>query len=187
MTDHGWPEQHDDIGDDDLAGLPDGEPVGDLPGFGPDLPGDDVWDVPDPAEPPAGLPDLPVAPEPDLELPGVHEDPAGPPAGYGPPVGADLDAVAEPDQPVPVFPPVLDVGPLPEPVDGFPWIDTGSLGVADLAAAAGGAPTAPELAGHAAVDLPPGVDPWAVLEDSDDPATAALARFYRPGDTSPDS
>jgi hypothetical protein len=30
---------------------------------------------------------------------------------------------------------------------------------------------------YAATDLPPGVDPWAALADSDDPATSALAAY----------
>jgi hypothetical protein len=80
----------------------------------------------------------------------------------------------------PVFPPAVDVGPLPEPVDGFPWIDTGSLGVVDPAAVHETTdPVRPEeLAEYAGTDLPPGVDPWAALADSDDPATSALARWW---------
>ena len=184
MTD-GWEQHHDDPGEHHLP------ETADDPGLEPiDLgpPGDDDWDVP---EPYAG----------DHDAPAAVADPA--PAGYGDdapapaaehaapvaaepltadPVGADPDAAAEPAAAADVFPPALDVGPLPEPVDGFPWIDTGSLGVADIAAAQpSGAPTAADLAAHAAVDLPPGVDPWAHLAASDDPATAALARFYRPG------
>jgi hypothetical protein len=83
---------------------------------------------------------------------------------------------------VDVFPPTVDVGDLPEPVDGFPWIDSGSLGLAEIAAAVHEAgPVAPhELAEYAAADLPPGVDPWAALAESDDPATAALAKFWQP-------
>ncbi len=83
-----------------------------------------------------------------------------------------------------VFPPAVDVGDLPEPVDGWPWIDSGSLGLADIAAALHQAdtevePVQPhELAEYAATDLPPGVDPWAALADSDDPATSALARWW---------
>ncbi|MFI5892143.1 hypothetical protein ACIA5D_18750 [Actinoplanes sp. NPDC051513] len=83
-----------------------------------------------------------------------------------------------------VFPPPVDVGELPEPVDGFPWIDSGSLGLADIAAALHDQehidPVRPEeLAEYAATDLPPGVDPWATLADSDDPATAALAKWWQ--------
>jgi hypothetical protein len=79
-----------------------------------------------------------------------------------------------------VFPPALDVGALPEPVDGFPWIDTGSLGVVDPAAPAAHTDpvAAEELAEYAGTDLPPGVDPWAALADSDDPATSALAKWW---------
>ena len=98
-----------------------------------------------------------------------------------PPVdAADPDLT---DDPVEVFPPSLDVGDLPEPVDGFPWVDSGSLGLADIAAALHEADTTDpvqphELAEYAAADLPPGADPWAALADSDDPATAALARWW---------
>ena len=101
----------------------------------------------------------------------------------------DLPAETHPDIPdIPeaaadVFPPSVDVGDLPEPVDGFPWIDSGSLGLADIAAAVHQAdnaePVPPqELAEYAATDLPPGVDPWAALADSEDPATSALARWW---------
>jgi len=81
----------------------------------------------------------------------------------------------------PPFPPAVDVGDLPEPVDGFPWIDTGSLGVADIHAALDTTdPVHPaELADYNATELPPGVDPWAALADSDDPATAALAKWWQ--------
>jgi hypothetical protein len=93
------------------------------------------------------------------------------------------DPVADlPDDPAPesVFPPAVDVGDLPEPVDGFPWIDTGSLGVVDPAAVHETTdPVRPEeLAEYAGTDLPPGVDPWAALADSDDPATSTLARWW---------
>ncbi len=192
MTEHGWPEHHDDVPDpgpaDDLY-----PPHDDLPRPDEGAGHDDDLVVAD--DPPGGW-DVP----PEAHRPVEHHDPTlddTPPddaaAGHGAPVGADLDAVAEPDGSPEVFPPAVDVGPLPEPVDGFPWIDTGSLGVADIAAAAAPAApdvaapdvAAPELAAYAAVDLPPGADPWDALAASDDPATAALARFYRPGDTGP--
>jgi hypothetical protein len=109
-----------------------------------------------------------------------HDDPAETPAE----VHADLPD----DTPVDVFPPAVEVGELPEPVDGFPWIDSGSLGLADIQAALheatvhdsdGTDPVQPaELAEYAGTDLPPGVDPWAALADSDDPATAALAKWW---------
>jgi hypothetical protein len=101
--------------------------------------------------------------------------------GMGP-VGADPDAAPDLEQ-VSMFPPVVDVGPLPEPVDGFPWIDTGSLGLyhSGLVEAAAQEPVpAQDLAAYAAEDLPPGVDPWAALADSDDPATSALAKWWQP-------
>jgi hypothetical protein len=78
-----------------------------------------------------------------------------------------------------LFPPAVDVGPLPEPVDGFPWIDTGSLGVVHVTDDAHVDEVQPqELAEYAGTDLPPGVDPWAALADNEDPATSALARFW---------
>lgn len=82
---------------------------------------------------------------------------------------------------VDVFPPALDVGDLPEPVDGFPWIDTGSLGIVHAAAADQTLdPVRPEeLAEYAGVDLPPAQDPWAALADAEDPATSALARWWQ--------
>ncbi|NMO52703.1 hypothetical protein HH310_16080 [Actinoplanes sp. TBRC 11911] len=97
--------------------------------------------------------------------------------------GADDHSTAEDPawtDPVDVFPPSLDVGELPEPVDGFPWIDTGSLGVvtpADLHDHTD--PVRPEeLAEYAGEPIPPGADPWATLAASDDPATSALARWW---------
>jgi hypothetical protein len=104
--------------------------------------------------------------------------------GMGP-VGADPDAAPDLEQ-VSLFPPVVDVGPLPEPVDGFPWIDTGSLGlyhagpVEPLEPVAAEPVPAEDLASYAAEDLPPGADPWAALADSDDPATSALAKWWQP-------
>ncbi|MCM4080120.1 hypothetical protein [Paractinoplanes hotanensis] len=90
------------------------------------------------------------------------------------------DAAAVTEDPVDVFPPAVDVGELPEPVDGFPWIDTGSLGVVPAAALAETSdPVRPEeLAEYAGVDLPPAQDPWAALAESDDPATSALAKWW---------
>ncbi|SNY44982.1 hypothetical protein [Paractinoplanes atraurantiacus] len=85
------------------------------------------------------------------------------------------------DDPVDVFPPPVHVGELPEPVDGFPWIDTGSLGVVPADALV--TPVDPvqpqELADYAGEQLPPGVDPWAALADSEDPATSTLARWWQ--------
>ena len=81
-----------------------------------------------------------------------------------------------------VFPPAVDVGDLPEPVDGFPWIDTGSLGVVPATALtdAGADPVDPAgLAEYAAAELPPAADPWAALAADEDPATSALARWWR--------
>ncbi|BAL89368.1 hypothetical protein AMIS_41480 [Actinoplanes missouriensis 431] len=85
------------------------------------------------------------------------------------------------DDPLPLgddlFPPALQVGELPEPVDGFPWIDTATLGTPDDT---GFAPaldpvTPDELAAYAHTSGPAD---WAALADSDDPATSALARWW---------
>jgi hypothetical protein len=191
MSEHGWPD-HDDPGfddhHDDVVGLPGGDPDplgadplgADL--FGPDdLPDDDVADEP-PAAPVAEHDDGGPDPAPAVEA-GVPHPPVVEASDLGP-VGADPDAAPEPGGD-PVFPPPVDVGPLPEPVDGFPWIDTGSLGLAGAGPVgagpvdAGAGPVDPQgLAEYAAEDLPPGVDPWAALADSDDPATAALARWW---------
>jgi hypothetical protein len=183
MIEHdGW-DEHDDRGyeqHDEVAAPPDPAEAY----LGPE----DTWDEPYPDEGPEPPAEPPA--EPDLEPDPYQEPdpPAEPWTGDAPVpaevVGADPDAVPEPDADgAEVFPPMVDVGPLPEPVDGFPWIDTGSLGVVDLAAVPAAAvddPDPQELAGYAAAELPPAQDPWAALAASDDPATAALARFYRP-------
>jgi hypothetical protein len=162
---------HDDAGADGFGGFDaDGDP-GD-PGDPPEVTGG--WD--DQYEPGTGHDDAAEA--------GVVDVTDG--HGLGP-VGADPDAVPDAEL-VSVFPPVVDIGPLPEPVDGFPWIDTGSLGLyhsgpVDAAGAAGAEPVpAQDLAAYAGEELPPGADPWAALADSDDPATSALAQWWRPQD-----
>ncbi|GAB1640426.1 hypothetical protein [Krasilnikovia sp. MM14-A1259] len=204
MSDHLWPDFPDDPGHHDPglpgehhddAGLPDvfdpGFDHGHDSGWGLDDghdhdPGyDDAHDLGhDPGhEHHAGHDHDTAAPE-----PGDHHD-AGqenvdPPAdphllGH---VGTDPDAWDDTGaDPAGVFPPALDVGPLPEPVDGFPWIDTGSLGLVDPAAVHLPVehPDAAGLAAYAGADLPPGADPWQALADSDDPATSALARWWR--------
>ncbi|GID28029.1 hypothetical protein [Paractinoplanes brasiliensis] len=118
---------------------------------------------------------------PEFDVPEVHHDISAdetPPVDEHTGLAADEVAAAEP---LDVFPPALDVGDLPEPVDGFPWIDTGSLGVVH-AAAAGHAvdPVRPEeLAEYAGVELSPAQDPWAALAADEDPATSALARWWQ--------
>jgi hypothetical protein len=83
-----------------------------------------------------------------------------------------------------VFPPALDVGELPEPVDGFPWIDTATLGAPDPSGFT--APLEPvsadELAAYAGVEVPEGANAWEVLAADEDPATSALARWWTPGE-----
>jgi len=170
MTDH---HEHHDAGWDHLD---------DDPGYGEELsaPHDDV-----PAEPDDG-PWWDDQPEPEH-----HAEPDWPPPEHPGehPVAEVADPAADGHAPHPVddtggddpFPPAVDVGALPEPVDGFPWIDTGSLGPVTVAADPPlPAPEPAELAGYAAAELPPAQDPWAALAASDDPATAALARFWRP-------
>ena len=126
--------------------------------------------------------DLPVPEVPDLD-PISHADfdlPDDLPEFPDLPDVADTVAALVPDT---VFPPALDVD-LPEPVDGFPWIDTATLGAGDTAGFV--APvepvTAGELAAYAGVEIPPGADPWTVLAASEDPATAALARWWTHGE-----
>lgn len=199
---HGWPDFHDPGGADDAGhhGLePQHDDGGDLP-HDDSLFHDDLFGHEDAG--PHGLDDLGgghdldvgseggEAHEPgwDDHEPGTgHDDEAGQHGvvdvtdthGMGP-VGADPDATPDVEQ-VSLFPPVVDVGPLPEPVDGFPWIDTGSLGLVDAGVidpGALGAVPAEDLAAYAAQDLPPGVDPWAALADSDDPATSTLAKWW---------
>ena len=177
MTEHHWTDDHHDDGAGDFEHH---EEAADQSDLAAELPDDD-WAPDDP----------PLVEHHDVEVPYEHhvEEPAADTQSEvvvdADPhelatVGADPDALPDTDDQVAVFPPAVDVGPLPEPVDGYPWIDTGSLGVIDPAtvpAADGGADPG-ELAEYAAADLSPGVDPWAALADSEDPATSALARFW---------
>ena len=195
---HGWPDfaPGDDHGDhghqhdagvpgdpaagadspfhDDLFGHDDSDPHGfgahdPDGGAGPHEPGDAGWD--------------------DRHEPGTGHDDTGDAAvvdvtdGHGlGPVGADPDAAPDAEQ-VSTFPPIVDVGPLPEPVDGFPWIDTGSLGLYHAGVVepvATEAVPVEDLAAYAGEELAPGVDPWAALADSDDPATSTLAKWWHP-------
>jgi hypothetical protein len=135
-------------------------------------------------------PDEPLAGPPDAAPPGPTDGPEpgdGPAAGDAEaPVGADPDLVPYADAgawPEPGFPEPLDIGPLPEPVDGFPWTDPATLGGsggAEPPAPPAGPPPPADLAEYAGEELPPGADPWQALAASDDPATSALARFWQP-------
>jgi len=181
---HGWADLPDDPGhhgfDHDHPGDQDSG-VHAEPDPGEVWHDDDGLSVPEPYEPAWEQdPDPQPVVEPQLEHP-VVDVTDGHAMG---PVGADPDAAADPGPgdgggADPVFPPALQVGELPEPVDGFPWIDTASLGVADPLAAPAEPVSAAELAGYAAEELPPAQDPWAHLEQSQDPATSALARWWR--------
>jgi hypothetical protein len=200
---HGWPEFHDPGGADDPGhhGLdPQHDAGGDLPQddslFHDDLFGHDDGDPHGPDHFEAGD-HLEAGDDPhdggahdpgwDDHEPGTGHDDEAPQHGavevtdtHGlGPVGADPDATPDAEQ-VSVFPPVVDVGPLPEPVDGFPWIDTGSLGLVNAGVVDPAAVPVPaeDLAAYAAEDLPPGVDPWAALAGSDDPATSTLAKWW---------
>ncbi|MEU4620534.1 hypothetical protein AB0G04_11225 [Actinoplanes sp. NPDC023801] len=134
------------------------------------------FDLPDDVD----VPQLPLADHVDVDPPDLPDLPDLPdPDTADVPALADISAVADD----PAFPPALDVD-LPEPVDGFPWIDPATLGAADPA---GFLPpvenvTAEELAAYAGVDIPDGADAWSVLASSDDPATAALAKWWTQGE-----
>jgi hypothetical protein len=105
-------------------------------------------------------------------------------------VGADPDISPHADDPAwadPQFPPALELGEPPQPVDGFPWSDPTLLGHpqpgTDPTTAQAQLPAADvaDLAAYAASDLHAGTDAWAGLLDSDDPATSSLARWWAPG------
>jgi hypothetical protein len=218
VTEHGWPgwpddghlpeEHHDPHGADHLGGA-DLPPEADPPVWTADehWASEEQWapgDAPDPLpqqEAPAEQEALPEH-EPLVAHDAAGYDDALSPypdgGGHGllGPVGVDPDAVGDLAAD-PVFPPGLNID-LPEPVDGFPWIDTGTLGMVavdptalDSAATDGAALDSAaleatvgsaELAAYAATELPPAVDPWAALAASDDPATSALATFWKPED-----
>jgi hypothetical protein len=135
-------------------------------------------DLPEVEQPEFDQPELPdTSMEADLPDDSPWEEPDFP----------EIAEVADPEPVVvgdSVFPPSLDVGELPEPVDGFPWIDTGTLGAADPSGFTTPveAVRADELAAYAGVDLPEGADPWTVLAADEDPATSALARWWTPGE-----
>jgi hypothetical protein len=183
MSEHGWPDFHDDHGDHgdghDDAGLHHDDDVL-VPHEDIDVPAhddDSLWHD----EPAAVHDDAPYEHHAEAGVAAEQEAWAAPEQQHDlGPVGADPDALPDVDvAPVDTFPQVVDVGPLPEPVDGFPWIDTGSLGVVDADAHVPDAEVSPqELAEYAGADLPPGVDPWAALADSEDPATSTLARWW---------
>lgn len=112
------------------------------------------------------------------------------PAGHL--VGADPDLPAEshPGWLEGYFPPALELDTRPEPADGYPWTDPAALGDpqgyqpggehAALTSTAAADPG--DLLSYAGMAAPPpGVDPWAALLGSDDPATSALARFWAAG------
>ncbi|MFI1991976.1 hypothetical protein [Actinoplanes sp. NPDC020271] len=93
---------------------------------------------------------------------------------------ADLPEAHEALPVVDDFPPHLEVGDLPEPVDGFPWVDASTLGTPDAYTPTSDPVDPHELAAYAGIEVPDGADPWTVLTTSDDPAVAALARWWTP-------
>jgi hypothetical protein len=121
--------------------------------------------------------------EDDQQAPALDPDPV---PGTDPDldlVGDDPDWAAED-----VFPPQLEIGEPPEPVDGFPWSDPAVLGEQhDLSVQDPGEPAAQpggsagDLFDYDGQSVPDGVDPWQALAGSDDPATSSLARFWAPG------
>jgi hypothetical protein len=160
MSDHwGGFDHHDDD-------LPDSHDLPDLA---------DSHDLPDAHD----LPDLPEHHDPE-PLPDWDHHSTGHDADL-----PDHDVADPPGTPSEVaddFPPTLDVGDLPEPVDGFPWVDASTLGTADTYTAPADPVDPHDLAAYAGVEVPDGTDPWAALATSDDPAVAALARWWTPGD-----
>jgi hypothetical protein len=175
MTDHhDFGDHHDDYSGgeqhhDEPLNFDDDQQHFDDPGHYGDEQHDDAW-LPDHAETHDALPAVEhhetTPTTDDVHIVDDHADTVTAHDGY--------------DDPTDVFPPTVDVGDLPEPVDGFPWIDTAALGTPDLAAHDGETqPVDPhELAEYAGTEIPPGADPWTVLADSDDPATSTLARFW---------
>lgn len=110
-------------------------------------------------------------PDPDNPVPGTDPDVS--------PLADEESWNADP------FPQALTFDQPPEPVDGLPWSDPSLLGDGDVASLpdpAVGLETPPPVADlyeyDAAEYLPDGVDPWAPLAGSDDPATSSLARFW---------
>lgn len=137
-----------------------------------------------------GLPDIP-----DIhDLPDAHElhDPLElehelheTPDHHDLEVHDDISDIPEVHEALPVaddFPPALEVGDLPEPVDGFPWVDASTLGAHDTYEVPADPVDPHELAASAGIEVPDGADPWSVLSASDDPAVAALARWWTPGE-----
>jgi hypothetical protein len=172
MTEHGWPDHHDDPQHFDPQHY-DPQHFDDTHDVEPPPPAadddHDLWDPQHDHDHDLGksddeLHDLPY--EHHTEHTVTTDEPA---AEHTAPAEEITDTV---------FPPAVDVGPLPEPVDGFPWIDPATLGDPS-AALTDLSPTDPadpsDLTAYAALD--PGADPAA----SDDPANAALAKFWELG------
>ena len=202
MSEYGWPDDHDDGHDfeqPDDGGLYHEDP---LPGLDEQMPDEHLWDDvhhDDAGRTPDDRDDARRARRPVDHDAAVEHDAAdhdvrrprrrrraaaddGHDLGT---VGADPDALPEPgDEAVSLFPPVVDVGPLPEPVDGFPWIDTGSLGLVDPAAVH----TPPEQTRtrRSSPSTPPPTCRRAPTRgprwpSREDPATSALARWWSEG------
>jgi hypothetical protein len=158
------------------------EPLGHATDRVPGLDGLDLDHTDDPADG-SGAADAGDGPHADTALDHVAD--AGPAEHARDSFGADPDADPYSSWPEPEFPAALDLGTPPEPIDGFPWTDPSTLGddagPLDVRAADAdptGSPDPSDLAAYAGLD--PAAADWSSLAASDDPATAALARFWAP-------
>jgi hypothetical protein len=86
----------------------------------------------------------------------------------------------------PEFPPPLELPDAPQPVDGYPWSDASVLGTGAVDhtstdhTGGWGSPDPGDLYDYAGLDAPAGETGWAALLGGDDPAAAALARWWAP-------
>ena len=139
----------------------------------------DFDDAPEPeagAEPDSGPEFAPLEPDDAAWAdPAEHEPIAEPDADE--PAAAEPVAEAEAD----VFPPAVDVGELPEPVDGFPWVDAATLGAAGTDNAGWTPPVEPVEAAELAEYAGSEAATFTELADAEDPATATLARWWSTG------
>ncbi len=181
LGDHNLGDDDTDYGHHDLTPGPDLVHEGDdLPAHSdePDLTGHDT-DLPHDPDPPQ---DADVPHQSDLVDDTDQPTPTEHLVGTDP----DLPADGHSGWHEGYFPPALDLDARPEPADGYPWADPDVLGDApaghdDAGPTSGGAAAPGDLFAYAGIQPPPaGVDPWAHLLASDDPATSTLARFWGP-------
>lgn len=62
----------------------------------------------------------------------------------------------------------------------LPWVDAATLGAPGNYDSPDDPVDPHELAAYAGIEVPDGADPWTLLSASDDPAVAALARWWTP-------